>query len=170
MRHSFRLPALCLVLLTTSCTGPAGGPDKDVVPEYFAPRDVERLERFGGTYVPTGEGTLATKTPVDSIHFDKRTLDDRSFEEVFPAVQQMDPRILSLDGHKITDKSIEHLNRLKSLRQLSLRNTNVTMKGLRKLDVEKLQSLHVSEEKFNEKQRAELAEIMNRVGRGRDRT
>ena len=169
MRYAFCLPAVCVVLLAASCTGPAGGPDDDVVPENFAPRDLERLERFGGTYVPTGEGPLATKTPVDSIHFNKRTLDDGSFDDVFPAVQQMDPRILSLDGHKITDRSIERFNRLKSLKALSLRNTNVTINGLRKLEVGKLQTLHVSDENLDEQQRAQLAEIMSRVGRGHER-
>jgi hypothetical protein len=166
MRYAIRFAAVGLLLFATSCA-PNGGADKDVVPEYFGERDLKRLERFGGTYVPAGEGSLAIKTPVDSIHFDKRTLDDRSFYDVFPAVQRMDPRILSLDGHKITDRSIERINRLKSLIALSLQNTNVTMKGLRKLNVGRLQTLHVSEEKFNEKDRAELAELMKQVGRDR---
>ena len=167
MKYAFHFSGLCLVLLAASCSSSAGGPDKDVVPEYFEPRDEQRLHRFGGTYVPAGEGTMATKTPVDAIHFDKRTLDDEAFYDVFPALQRMDPRTLSLDGHKIGDESIDEINRLKSLKALSLRNTNVTMKGLRKLDVGRLQTLHVSDEKFDGKG---LAEIKQRVGRGRERT
>ena len=167
MRQPLRIPAIFVVLLAASCTGPAGGPDRDVVPEHFEKKDVERLQSVGGTFVPTGEGLLATKTPVDSIHFNKRTLDDDDFEDVFPAVQRMDPRILSLDGHRITDESIDELNRLKSIKQLSLRNTKVTMKGLKRLNVERLQSLHVSEERFDGKA---LAELKKRIGRGDART
>jgi hypothetical protein len=166
MKHAKRFAAaVCLAMLSVSCAGSAGGPDKDVVPEHFMPRDAERLERFGGTYVPMGEGALATKTPVLSVHFNEQELDDRDFYDVFPGLQRMDPLTLSLDGHPITDRSIEYLNRLKSLKTLSLRNTKVTMAGLRKLNVKRLQSLHVSEEKFNEKDRAELEALMKRVGR-----
>ena len=157
------LAAACLVLCM-SCGGSAGGQDKDVVPADFGERDAQRLARFGGTYVPVGEGALATKTPVDSIHFTKQRLDDDDFYNVFPAVQRMDPLTLSLDGHPITDRSIPLLNRLKSLKALSLRNTKVTMVGLRRLDVGRLQSLHVSEDKFDPKA---LEEIRQRLGRGR---
>src|SRR5687767_5633173 len=95
MKHAMRFAAMvCVTVLLASCASSAGGPDKDVVPEHFMPRDLERLERFGGTYVPMGEGALATKTPVLSVHFNEQRLDDRDFYDVFPGLQRMDPLTL----------------------------------------------------------------------------
>src|SRR5688572_23367275 len=93
------LTALSLLLLI----GCAGGSVS-----RFTMRDAELLDEYGGVVAPAANAPNLFATPVTSIVFlpDRRVLTDEEFAAVFPAVRRMDPLSLTLDGHRITDKSI----------------------------------------------------------------
>src|SRR5207249_1331975 len=83
---------------------------------FFSRKDEELLERYGGHFVPTGEGPLVRYAPIDSIFFDKgRVLNDEDFAAIFPAIQRMDPYLLPLARHHLSDQIIDLVNRLRSL-------------------------------------------------------
>lgn len=122
---------------------------------FFTSRDEALLERYDGRFVPTGEGPLVRLTPVDSVYFGTRVLNDEEFAAVFPAIQRMDPYLLPLRGHRLSDRIIDLLNRLGSPRMLDLSDTNVSYEGLRKLRLKTLKTLVVPET-VTEAQRREL--------------
>jgi hypothetical protein len=121
--------------------------------QQFAKDDETLLAKYGGTYVPTGEGPLAYTTPVDAVIFDseKRALTDDDLKKVFPAVQHMDPYRLHLGGrHTIGDPSIDLINWLQSLRVLDVSGTNVTLEGLKRVRVKDLRQVYVARDKFTD--------------------
>src|SRR4051794_1758624 len=86
--------------------------------QTFSKDDEALLGKYGGLYIPTGEGPAVHVAPVDAVTFDspKQALTDADFAKVFPAVVHMDPYRLHLRGeHAIGDDSIDLLNKLGSL-------------------------------------------------------
>jgi hypothetical protein len=115
----------------------------------YSERDAKLLERYGGTFVLSGEGPGRYMAPVGEIHFvdDNRALTDEDFAAVFPAVQQMDPMVLRIRGHHaISDCSVRLLNQLHSAEYIDVSGTKITAVGLSTLQLRHLQSLIVAQE------------------------
>ena len=130
---------------------------------FFSRRDEELLGRYGGHFIPTGEGPLVRIVPVDGVYFDcGRVLNNEDFAATFPAVQRMDPYRLHLGGHRLSDQVVELLNRLRSVRLLDLQHTDVSYAGLRNLRLKTLKTLVVPET-INETQRRELERMQPRI-------
>ena len=123
--------------------------------QTFSKDDETLLEKYGGLYIPTGEGPALHVAPVDAVEFKspKGALSDADFAKVFPAVAHMDPYRLHLDGaHALGDDSIDLLNKLGSLRVLDVSGTKMTLEGLKKLKVPSLKQLYISPDNFTEAQ------------------
>jgi hypothetical protein len=139
----------------------------------FSNDDVTQLEQYGGFWVPNGEGPTAQMAPVDAVTFSssKRALTDADFAEVFPIVKRMDPYRLHLTGnHPLGDKSIELLNKLRSLKVLDASGTEMTLDGLKKLKLSNLRQVSVSPRNFTEADIQALEEALPsevKVFRGR---
>jgi hypothetical protein len=133
-------------------------------PHFFDDADAALLAKFGGIYIPTGEGPLHRITPVDQVIFDSsrlHALNDDEFSEVLPAVVHMDPYHLRFEGqHKVTDNSIEGLSTLQSIRLLDVDGTEMTLGGLKQLKVNSLKFLRIPPEKFSAAQLAELQQAL----------
>jgi hypothetical protein len=137
----------------------------DSPPGAFFPEADERLlERYGGIFIPSGEGPIVRIVPVDGVMFAKSgVLGDDDFAAVFPAIRRMDPYRLSLRGHDVSDEAVDLLNRLRSLKVLDLAGTKVTRDGLRRLRIKTLIDLRVPGGQLAEADRAELRRAMPKV-------
>jgi hypothetical protein len=134
----------------------------DTPPKQFFPKEDEAvLERYGGRFVPTGEGLLFVRlTPVDNIYFDNdRVLTEHDIAVLFPVIQRMDPLRGGLRLIPMTDRTVELLNRLRSMREFNLGGSNVTMEGLRKLRLKPGKELTVPAN-VSAAERRELGQLM----------
>src|SRR5437868_2238597 len=89
----------------------------------FTDGDAATLRRYGGRYLPSGEGPGLRWTPVGDIIFESknRTCNDDDFATVMPTLKHFDPLRLHLIGrHDISDRSVELINRLASLEFLDV--------------------------------------------------
>jgi hypothetical protein len=139
----------------------------------FSKDDEALLGKYGGMYIPTGEGPAVRVVPVDAVIFDSptRALSDADFAKVFPAVSHMDPYRLHLRGeHAIGDDSVDLLNKLGSLRMLDVSGTKITVEGLKKLKVQSLKQLYISPDNFTEQQLQEVQKALPNVKVSRFRT
>jgi hypothetical protein len=145
---------------TTATTAPVASSVPNTPPPAFFPESDERvLERFGGRFIPTGEGFLFVRqTPVDGISID-RALTEEELIELFPTIQRMDPYRLSVDLGAMTDRTVELFNRLRSVRELYLGNSRVTMAGLRKLRLKAGKTLTLPQT-IGQADRRELEQLM----------
>jgi hypothetical protein len=141
--------------------------------QTFSKDDEALLDKYGGLYVPTGEGPAVYVAPVDAVTLDsaKRALSDADFAKVFPAVAHMDPYRLHLRGeHGIGDDSIDLINKLGSLRVLDVSGAKMTLEGLKKLNVQSLKQLYISPDNFTEAQVQEVQKALPNVKVSRFRT
>lgn len=127
----------------------------------FSREDVRLLETHGGLYIPSGEGFAARRAPVDAVILDA-SLTDAGFAEVFPVIARMDPYRLHLKG-ALSDKSVDSLNRLKSLRVLDASGTALTLDGFRRLRLPRLEQLTVPREMLTEEDVTALEEALPNV-------
>jgi hypothetical protein len=163
MRANYLLTAA--LLLTLSCGAGCG--------ERFSKDDAALLDKYGGMYIPTGEGPGADIAPVDAVMFDspERALTDADFTEVFSALMHMDPYRLHLRGrHTMGDESIARLNRLRALRVLDVSGTDMTLGGLQKLKINSLKTLYISPDNFTEAEAQQLQKALPDVKVTRFRT
>jgi hypothetical protein len=154
---------------TTTTTATTTARLSDRVPDsppgaFFPQADEQLLGRYGGIFIPTGEGPIVRIVPVDGVMFAKgQVLTDDDFAAVFPAIQRMDPYRLSLRGHDVSDEVVDLLNRLRSLKVLDLSGTKLTRDGLRRLRIKTLIDLRVPGGQLTEADRAELRRAMAKV-------
>ena len=112
--------------------------------QFFSKADQQLAESYDLLFVPVGEGPFVRLAPVDRVwHKDELPLSEDRLLIVFPALQRMDPMRLTLDLSQMTDRTIALLNRLRSAREFSLRDSTVTTAGLRQLRLAKGKKLLV---------------------------
>jgi hypothetical protein len=97
--------------------------------------DIEAVGRYGGYTTPTYAGPLAECPPVAAVDFStlRQTLSDDDFEAVFPALQRLNPRRISLGGQPVSDRVVDLLNQLPYLQAVNLEGTRVTPQGFGRL-------------------------------------
>jgi hypothetical protein len=115
-----------VTLLVVAVLAPGCGPSR---------RDGEAVERLGGVWVLAGETWSTRRLPVVSVTFDagEHVLSDADLAGVYPSLRRMDPLRLGLRGSRVSDRSVPLINRLRSLREVDLRDTRVTQEGRARL-------------------------------------
>src|SRR4051812_33829465 len=76
--------------------------------------DLATLERYGGSFVPTGEGSAVNGPPFDFIHLGDKNhiITDDTFAELLPTLKRLPARHLVLTNQPVTDRSIDAINQL----------------------------------------------------------
>jgi hypothetical protein len=94
-------------------------------------QDIETVGRLGGYTTPHWGAMFAELPPVDAVDFsvERQRITDEDFAAIFPALQRLAPRRVSLGGQPITDKTIDLLNQLPWLEYVNLEGTQVTPAG-----------------------------------------
>jgi hypothetical protein len=97
--------------------------------------DLATVGSYGGYTTAQYDGIAATRRPVEAVDFStqRRVLTDDDFEALFPALERLSPRRISLGGQRISDRSIDLLNKLPYLRVVNLEGTDITPAGWGKL-------------------------------------
>ena len=97
--------------------------------------DRATVGRYGGYTSSAYDGPLAELPPVAAVDFStqRHVVTDDDLEEMFPALQRLNPRRICLGGQKVSDRSIDLLSRLPYLRVVNLEGTNVTPAGWARL-------------------------------------
>jgi hypothetical protein len=132
----------------------------------FSKEDAQLLERYGGGYIPSGEGPGHYWTPVAYVYFDAddHVLDDADFAAVFPVVRNMNPYGIHLIGkHAISGRSIGLLNQLPALERIDVSSTPLALDDLRGLRVKNLRTLYVSPNAFSDADVASLRKALPHV-------
>jgi hypothetical protein len=93
--------------------------------------DIDVVAHYGGYVTPQWDTWLSELAPMASVDFSpqRRVIDDEDFAALFPALRNINPRRVTLGGQKISDKSIDLLNKLPYLGSVNLEGTNVTYEG-----------------------------------------
>jgi hypothetical protein len=128
-------------------------------------QDIALLKRFGGGLTITEPDPASKQSRIDLVWFNplEHKLSDEDLIDLSPALHRMNPLRLDLKGQPISDKSIDILNRLESLRVLDVSKTDVTFEGLKQLHLKQLQQVSVTRSLLTSEQYEELKKTLGSV-------
>jgi hypothetical protein len=113
-------------------------------------------------YRQYGAGTIPFEDQL--IFFNDKYMDDDAFARAFVYLKKYGMKELDLNGRQISDRSVPLLVQLKTVRDLNLAGTDLTLDGLKQLrHLPRLEWLSVAAGQLGEAELAELRAAMPKV-------